>query len=95
MAALIGFRRGRIDQVAVRIEGVEKSSLIEAHVGLDSLQRLSAHEKRRSDGEGRRSGKNLSGGAPFQLAGARPVSNGLWFRGHLAVVDFISVDSGA
>jgi hypothetical protein len=43
---LINLSCGRIDQFAVRIERVEKSSLVWRHVGFNSLQRIGIDEKR-------------------------------------------------
>src|SRR5208282_3006255 len=40
------FRCDRINQFAVRIEGAEKSNLVEPHVRVNSLQRIGIDEKR-------------------------------------------------
>lgn len=46
-AARIDFGRSRIDPVSVHIEGAEQARFIAVHVGLNSLQRLFGHKKRR------------------------------------------------
>ena len=44
-ATCIDFARGSVDQVAIRIEGTQKSILIEPHAGLNTPQGILGYEK--------------------------------------------------
>src|SRR6266480_4551974 len=44
--ARIHLRRGRVDQLTIRIEGTENSALIEPNVRLNAFQCIFRHEKR-------------------------------------------------